>query len=171
MLKRGISLIFISSLPLFASGCGLSEEETLENIRETIETAFNSQPLEPNEEFDNFNIYFPEQYTVIEESDSNLIFKDQDQTYILFYNRLEDTSSEAFYLAEKASDQYDLLESYQDEDQFAYVKVAEMDRDFELQVGIGGVRITTQAPLDQLEEDFIEIVKMINSIEFHELEE
>lgn len=171
MIKKGISLILISSLMLFASGCGLSEEETLENIRETVETVFSSQSPEPNQEFDNFNIYLPDHFTVVEESDSNLIINDQDQTYILFYNILEDATSEAFYLAEKARDQHDLLESYQDEDQFAYVKVTEIEREFELQVGVGGVRITTQAPLNQLEENFIEIVEMIKSLEFHDLEE
>ncbi|MBU5593705.1 hypothetical protein KQI76_00845 [Amphibacillus sp. MSJ-3] len=171
MIRKRLSLIFITSLILFASGCSLSEEETLENIRATIDRSFSSQALEPNREFDNFNIYLPEHFTVIEESDRNLIFNDQDQTYILFYNDLEDASSEAFYQAEKAGGQYDLLETYQDDDHFAYVKVTELERDFELQVGVGGVRITTQTSLNHLEEDFTEIVKMINSIQFQDFEE
>lgn len=163
-----IRLLMIGLTILIISGCALSEEDIIENISENMQTSFNRQSPEANQEFDHFNIYFPEHFTVVEESDSNLIFSDQDQAYILFYNILEPSTSDAFYLAEKERDYYTFLESYQDDDQFSYVKMVELDDNFALQVGRGGVRITTHLPLAEIEDTFDEIVQMLNSIEFHE---
>jgi len=169
--KKKISLLLIGLTILIVSGCGLSEEEVLENISETIQTSFNRQSPEPNVEFDHFNIYFPENIEIIEESDGNLIFNDQDQTYILFYNQLEPPTSDAFYLAEKRRGNYLLLESYQDDERLIYVKVSEVEEDFELQVGVGGLRLTTHVSLRELEDTFNQMVDMINSIEVSTIEE
>lgn len=166
--KRVIGLLIIGLMTLVVSGCGLSEEEVIENISETIQTSFNRQSPEPNTEFDHFNIYFPENIEIIEESDGNVIFNDQNQTYILFYNRLESPLSDAFYLAEKRRGNYLLLESYQDTERLIYVKVSEVEEDFELQVGVGGLRLTTHVALKELEDTFNEMVDMINSIEIKE---
>lgn len=166
--KRIIFLLITGLMILVVSGCGLSEEEVIENISETIQTSFNRQSPEPNTEFDHFNIYFPENIEIIEESDGNVIFNDQNQTYILFYNRLESPLSDAFYLAEKRRGNYLLLESYQDTERLIYVKVSEVEEDFELQVGVGGLRLTTHVTLKELEDTFNEMVDMINSIEIKE---
>lgn len=169
--KKMISLLLIGLTVFIVSGCGLSEEEVIESISETFQTSFNRQSLEPNTEFDHLSIYFPEDHTIIEESEGNLIFEDQDNTYILFYNRLEPPTSDAFYLAEKRRGNYMLLESYQDAERLIYVKISEVEEDFELQVGVGGLRLTTHVSLKELEDTFNRMVDMINSIEVEEIEE
>lgn len=170
MLKKIISFIVVG-LIIFLSGCGLSEVDVIGDIEEAVEISFSSESPEPNGDFVNFSIYFPDHLTVIEESESNLIFEDQDdQTYILFHNPLEGPSSQSFYNAQKEHDQHLLLESYHDleEDRFGYVKIASVNESYELQVGVGGVRITTFTSLDDLEEDFNHLVTMMNSLSFHE---
>lgn len=171
MVKKIMSLLIIGFTVMIVSGCGLSEEEVIENISETMHEAFNRQSPEPNKDIENFKIYFPEDHTIIEESEGNLIFDTQDQTYILFYNVLEPPTSDAFYLSEERRGNYLFLESYQDDERFLYVKVSEVDRDYELQVGMGGLRLTTQTDLKELEETFNQMVDMINSIELVKIEE
>ncbi|SEO83994.1 hypothetical protein SAMN04488134_11414 [Amphibacillus marinus] len=150
------------------SGCGLTEEEALQEIEETVVTTFETNYEEPNQTFNSFAMFLPEQFTVVEESESNLIIEGNNQMFILFYNTLEDQTSDFFYLSAEATDTYTLLESYETDEQFSYVSVTGADEDYELQVGVGGVRITTQTDLKKLEANFTDMVTMLNSIEFTE---
>ena len=168
MVKKIFTLFLFSLTVIIVSGCGLTEEEIIEDISHSLETEFNRPAPETNMNFDDIDIYFPERFTVFEESNNNIIFTHEDQMYILFYNRLEPATSNAFYLEEKAKP-YDMyIESYEDAGQFSYVKIAEIDESYELQVGTGGVRITTNVTLNHIEDTFKELVQMLNSIEFQD---
>lgn len=168
-MRSKIIRLFIFGLFVFIlSGCGPSEEETLATIETMIDSTFDNQRSQPNHEFASFDIYLPDHISVIEETESNLIFTDQEQTYILFYNTLEEQDSRFFYQSAKATENYALLEAYEDDNRFGYVKVAEVEDNYELQVGVGGVRLTTHTSLDEMDQDLIKMVTMVNSIDFHQ---
>src|SRR5690625_7710624 len=102
MVKKIFTLFLFSLTVIIVSGCGLTEEEIIYDISQSLETEFNRPAPETNMNFDDIDIYFPERFTVFEESNNNIIFTHEDQMYILFYNRLEPATSNAFYLEEKA---------------------------------------------------------------------
>lgn len=168
-----MSKLFVFSLPMVVaslviiSGCsGITEEEAFETIEETVENAFYTESPDPNEELELFQLYISDQFEVVEDSPSNLIFRDDAQMFILFYNTFEAEDSDLFYLSAKANDDFSLLETFEDEERFGYLKVADKEDSYELQVGIGGVKITTQTTLGDLEENAADMMEMINSIVF-----
>ncbi|GAA5416386.1 hypothetical protein Pryu01_01420 [Paraliobacillus ryukyuensis] len=160
-----ISLFTIASLFVLI-GCGPSQEEALSAVKENASTVFHEEPLQSNEQFDNFSIYIPDGYNVVDESKSNLILESGNQTYILFYNALESTTSQLNYQAAESNGNNELLEAFETEERFGYVRVTGLDKDYELQVGIGGVKITTQTTLSNMAEDVKEMMQMANSMAY-----
>ncbi|WP_112181672.1 MULTISPECIES: hypothetical protein [Paraliobacillus] len=158
------------SLPLisllFLSACAPTEDEALELTESAARTVFEDNIIEPNNTLDNFSLYLPSDYEIIEESQSNLLLESDDQTFILFYNALEDTTSELNYQAAEANGNNALLQSFEDEERFAFVRVSEREDQYELQVGVGGVKVTTQTSIRQLEDDTIEMMQMATSIAY-----
>ncbi|MRH42816.1 hypothetical protein GH741_08975 [Aquibacillus halophilus] len=165
-----VSLFVISVILLFTSlaGCSLkSEEQVLEETQEVAINTFQQESVDTNTELENFSLYLPGGFEITEETMSNLILQRDDQTYILFYNALEDTTSELNYKAAESIDESTLLESFEDENRFGYIKVLSTEEDsYELQIGVGGVKITTRTSKDQLVEDTEEMMKMANSIAY-----
>lgn len=170
-MKKNITLLFPGLLILLfvISGCNkTTEEEVFKHIGDAVESAFATDEAEPNENLELFNLYMPDQFNIIEDSPNNLIFAEGNQMYILFYNTFEDEQSELFYLSAKANGSYSLIDTYHNEpeERFGYLKIADREDTYQLEVGIGGVKITTQTSLDQIEEDAVKMMTMINSIEF-----
>lgn len=159
----GMLLIMLVSI---LAGCSPSEEEALASVEEIANASFEQEALDANQTFDNFSIYIPSGFEVTEESQSNLILEQGSQTYILFYNALENSTSKLNYQAAEANGNHQLLESFENEDRFGYVKVTKLEKDYELQVGIGGVKITTQSSLSNMEEDTEAMMQMANSIAY-----
>ncbi len=98
----------------------LSIEPTEEVLSEAIKVAeenFDNTTVEPNEETDRFSFYLPEEYDIEKQTKNNLILIRDDQTYILFYNALEDRMSRLNYEAAKESD-YTVLESFEKKGSF-----------------------------------------------------
>lgn len=165
-MNKFISSLLLASLVILGGCSGVSEEEAFESVETMVETAFEADRIEVNEVLDSFRIFIPEHFEIIEDSVSNLIFADDDQAFILFYNTLEDKSSDLFYLGAEANDNYSLLETFEDEERFGYLQIAEKEESYELEVGIGNVKITTQTTLKDMEDSATDMMLMINSIEF-----
>lgn len=157
--------LFLILFTLILTGCGVSEEEALTAIETMLEPTFEQVAPKATKELKAFNIYLPEGFTVEEEFDNNVILNNHDQTYILFYNLFEEQDSDFFYQLAKQAGDYALLETFQDNDRFGYVKVEDMEDHYEVQVGIGGMRLTTHTSLKQIEDDVANMITMLNSVE------
>lgn len=161
--------IFISFCLSILVGCSApSEEEAVKNAEEAAEKVFHADnQIETNEQLDAFSTYLPSGMEVVEEDASNIILEDSDQTYIVFYNNLEEPLSELGYeSAEVERDEALLLEAFEDEEKFGYIRILpdEEEDNYELQAGIGGVKITTYTSKSGLENNTETIMKMARSI-------
>ncbi|WP_226036385.1 hypothetical protein [Aquibacillus saliphilus] len=170
MIKSKASLYIITSIIVISvlTGCSLvSEEEALADAHEVAAKTFKQETIETNTDLEHFSLYLPAGFEVTDETQSNLILENDDQTYILFYNALEDTTSELNYQAAATGGNSTLLESFDDEDRFGYIKVLAIEEhNYELQVGVGGVKITTHTSKGKLKENSEEMMSMATSIAY-----
>lgn len=142
-----------------------SEEEVIQEANQIAERTFTStQTITPISELDHFSLYIPKHLEVEEVDESNIILSDTEQTYIVFHNKFENSTSELnYHLAE--NDNALLLESFQDEDKFGYISILSEDEDkYEIQVGVGGVKITTYTDKKSMVNHAEELMKIALSI-------
>jgi len=133
------------SLLLMITACNMKSEATiLKEVEEVSEAMFEEkESIKANHQLDSLTLYIPEHLTIDEEDDSNIILSNQDQIYIIFINHLEKPTSKLNYKAAQNS-QALLMKSFQDNDSFGYIQVIpEDDNTYELQIGVGGIKITT----------------------------
>ncbi|MBB6452153.1 hypothetical protein HNQ94_000574 [Salirhabdus euzebyi] len=162
--KKFLLLLFSLSLIFLLSGCFLSEEKALENAKEEAEKSFMADPLETNQKIDDISIYLPEGMEINGSSNNNVFLAKEDQDYLLFYNQFESEDSQHLFEGIKARPESLLLHSYEDDKRFGYIAVfPHQEEEYELQVGIGGVKITTITTLDNLEEESSDLMEIVNS--------
>lgn len=142
------------------------EETTVKKAGQLAEELFKEDAVKANKELEFFSLYLPDHFEIKEESKNNLILDKDGQTFILFYNALENTMSELNFQAAAAIEDYSLLKSFSDNKRFGYIFVGETPNGFELQIGVGGVKITTFTTQAKLREDTESMMKMANSIAY-----
>lgn len=166
MIKKYMLIVVLLILSGLLFGCSFqSQEEAIDDARKTAKTVFNSnKPMETNHKVKGFSFFLPDRMEVKEAGKSNVILKDGDQTYIVFHNSLEDPTSKLSYKAAK-TDSALLLESFKDNNKFGYIRILAHEEDnYELQVGVGGVKITTYTTKDRLDNDSKSLMKVARSI-------
>ncbi|RCW62668.1 hypothetical protein [Saliterribacillus persicus] len=142
-------------------------EEVIQEIETDTEEVFLEEQLETNYEAENFSLFLPAEFEVEEESISNLILKKENQTYILFYNALETATSRLNFEAASQMESPLLLTSFSDDERFGYIKIAQLEeKEYQLEIGVGGVKITTISEKNRLENDALEMMQMANSIAY-----
>ncbi|WP_188456501.1 hypothetical protein [Virgibacillus oceani] len=162
---RIIPVVFLL-LIIVLSGCSMkSEEEALTDAKQNALEAFNNkEKIETNHELNSFELYLPENLEVKEESKSNVILEDGDQTYIVFYNNLEKPTSQLSYESAKKEEAL-LMESFKDNNKFGYIRILSDKGDgYEMQVGIGGVKITTYTSKGKMDNDARALMEISRSI-------
>ena len=158
-------LILSLLILIIVSSCGVkSEAEVVKDAKETTENIFHMEEvIEPNQTLKFLSLYLPERLDVTDEDESNIILKDGGQTYILFNNNLENKKSELNYQSAQHPDAL-LLESFQDADRFGYIRIMpQQDENYEMQVGIGGIKITTYTSKGKLNSDAEDLMKIVLS--------
>lgn len=163
---RNITVLFILVTVLLA-GCSLkSEKEVIKETEDAAREAFLSEEkIELNKKLENFSFYLPDDLTVEEANETNVILKDGEQTYILFYNKLEDSTSKLNYKSASLQKEALLMESFTTQGKFGYIRVMDSKEDkYELQIGIGGVKITTYTEKSSMVDDAKNLMKIARSI-------
>ncbi|UOQ46115.1 hypothetical protein MUN89_09465 [Halobacillus salinarum] len=165
--KVGIMLLGVLFL---LNGCGLfkSEEDMLKDTNEKVKKAFFAEPLHRNKDTDHLSMYLPKDMTVSETEKNNIVLtKGNNQTIIIFYNSMEDKSSQLNYQAAKKKQDRLLLNTYDKDDRFGYLLVTiAKDDQYEIQVGVGGAKLTTMTKKGDMEEDAEEMMKIAQSIQY-----
>lgn len=160
----------LTILAFVLGGCSffMSEEDAISQTQEVAKTTFEKNETETNHEAGSFSLYLPDSMKISEESNSNLILNEGEQTFILFYNPKEERKSKLNYQAASEKDEHLLLESFEDKGRFGYVRVLPINEEekYELQVGVGGVKVTTYAEKDSLKNDAEKMMKIANSIAY-----
>ncbi|KAB8138328.1 hypothetical protein F9U64_05410 [Gracilibacillus oryzae] len=144
-------------------------EQVLEEAVDIAEEQFQQEKQSANHNVTNFSLYLPEGFEVEEEKSNNLVITRENQTYILFYNSFEDETSNLNYQAVQESGNQLKLESFEDNNRFSYISIIEEDsHSVQLQIGVGGVKVTTISQMDQLVYDAEQMMKMANSIAYED---
>ncbi|SEQ37123.1 hypothetical protein [Piscibacillus halophilus] len=168
MIDKKVLLVFLT-LPLFIllTGCLDSEEDVLEESNTLVKDVFLSdEVLDKNFELNRLEMYKPDSLEFSEARDQNLIFYENSQPFILFINELEAPNSKWYYNELQEKDDELHLRTFETDDEFAYFSAEEKEDDqFEVQVGIGGVKMATLTNISDLKEDVQEMMKMVKSIE------
>lgn len=166
--KKVLLLSVASLLLILLSSCqSKTEEEVLEAVKEKSKEVFHSKSkIETNENVEDLSLYLPKNIKVEEIEENNIVLTDGKQTYIIFYNDLESPMSTLNYdMAQQLDNNELLLKSFQDKEKFGYVQVSSVDEDlYELQIGVGGVKITTYATKNKLTSHSEELMKIVRSI-------
>lgn len=161
---RLIISFFIATIALV--GCNQkSESESLEDASIMAEDIFNSdETIERNYEAEGFTLYVPNNMDIEEVEDSNIILSKGDQTSIVFYNMLEGPKSKLNY-NNAQNNQAILLDTFEDEQKFGYIRIMpENDKEYEMQIGVGGAKITTFTSKGDMSKDAQELMKIAKSI-------
>ncbi|TCT19913.1 hypothetical protein EDD68_11642 [Melghiribacillus thermohalophilus] len=167
-IKPILFLIIWTQLSVLLSGClFVSEEQIIDDTERAVKDAFLADPTEATEETDSLSLYVPEKMDMADATEYNLVLQDGDQTYLLFFNPLEEDASRLLY--ESANKNDVLIDStFQSEEQFGYVVAVPYNDDgqYELIVGLGGKRISTVSEKRNLAEDAGLMMEMVRSISY-----
>ncbi|WP_028783494.1 hypothetical protein [Thalassobacillus devorans] len=168
-MKKTIGLT-LTILVFVLGGCSffMSEEDAISKTYEVAKSTFEKNETKTNHKTDSFSLYIPDSMKISEESKSNLILNEGEQTFILFYNPKEERKSKLNYQAASEKDNHLLLKSFEDEGRFGYIRVMPVNEEekYELQVGVGGVKVTTYAEKASLMDDAEKMMKIANSIAY-----
>ncbi|MFJ7683708.1 hypothetical protein [Peribacillus butanolivorans] len=158
-------LILLLMSSLIVVGCSGIERQTDKAVK-VAELAFRDDKKQPNIEAGLIQVYLPKDFKVEEEHDNNLILKSDNQAYILFVNPNENEDSSVLFLAIKEQgDKYLVLHSFQNDDKFGFITIKKLAEDkYELAVGIGGVKLTTETDKDQIKHDAKQMMEIVASV-------
>ncbi|SHN04501.1 hypothetical protein [Gracilibacillus kekensis] len=165
-------LVVISFLFVFLIGISIwsiqPKEEVLANAIEVAEQQFALESKVQNKQVENFSLYLPEGYKVEEQNNSNLLLNKEEKRFILFYNELETQTSRLNYEAAKESNNHKWLEAFEEKERFGYINIKEREEGFEVELGVGGVKVTTRSSKEDLVGDVADMMDIANSIAYEE---
>lgn len=149
-----------------------TEESVLEEAMTIAEDTFNQTPKESNKEVENFFLYIPDELEVDERNKNNAVLvADDGQSYILFINDKENQQSTLNYETVRETGNSEWLQSFEDADRFGYIYINPLDGDYEVQLGIGGVKLTTISGKDSIVDDVEMMMAISKSVEYEEIQE
>lgn len=163
--------IFLIGLSLVLVACGPSESEVITELEQVATTQFDQQAHEPNQTLTYFSLYLPEGYKIDSNDETNVVIRQTDQLYLLFHNPFEDKQSQTYYESLEMLEDTAYLQSFEGEDYFGYIYLRPLESDYELQVGIGGTKITTQTTLDQVQTEASQLITILTSIDTNQTDE
>lgn len=149
------------------TGCNSkSEEQVIQEAKDIAEKTFSSpQTNTSNTALEHLSLYLPQHLEVEEVDENNIILSDAKQTYIVFYNQLEEPTSKFNYQIAENNDAL-LLESFQNAERFGYIQILTEDHEqYEIQIGVGGAKITTYTTKNKMVAHAKELMEIALSIE------
>jgi len=160
------TLALLSVLVLLISGCSSNIDEEKSNIVDAAKQAFVGTPETTNTKSGEIDFYLPSGYQIEEENEYNITLENKGDTILLFINPNEAaTSTLLLDLIEQNEDEYLEYAKFEEEGKIGFVALKELDENtYELTVGVGGVKITTQTETKRLESYGEQLMKIANSI-------
>ncbi|MGN8645841.1 hypothetical protein ACTNEO_09225 [Gracilibacillus sp. HCP3S3_G5_1] len=170
MEKTGLFVVFLLIVFLIGMSIWTSRptEEVLSEAIEVAEHRFQADAKAQNHQVGNLSLYLPENFEIEEKTVNNVLLTKDEQTYILFYNVLESQKSNLNYEAAKEGNDHEWLVSFENQDRFGYISIIDVDEEFELQLGVGGVKVPTISSRDELVQDVTDMMDIANSITYEE---
>lgn len=159
---RSFGLVIIGVILL--SACSSSFSEDKEEANEAVKNVFEAKAETANNSTKDIDYHLPFGVEIKEEKPNNILLKNNTRTYILFYNQHEKADSKVVYASTmKQQKEWDANESYNKDGKFGYMLVKKLKEDhYQLIVGIGGVKLTTET--DDIQKDAETMMTIANSV-------
>ena len=167
MLRKNIYFLLGLLFLVVISGCSSpSIEKEKEIIHETLEETLTSNPKLPNKKIAGLSFYLPASMRIKQEQPYNLLIAEGQQTYILFSNPNEKADSEILYEMSEKTEYLVMKETYREAGKFGYVVIYEVADDlYEVTIGIGGVKMTTETNTRYVAEKAKEMMEIVASVQ------
>ncbi|MBT2638436.1 MULTISPECIES: hypothetical protein [unclassified Bacillus (in: firmicutes)] len=163
--RRAFGLVVAGVFLLSACSASFSEQKA--DIKEEVAATFESQPEKTNNSTKDIDYYLPTSVKVDKETPNNVLLKDGEKTYILFYNQHELEDSKVVYDSTvKQQKEWDANETFSKDGKFGYLLVKKLkENHYQLIVGIGGVKLTTET--ENVKEDAEAMMQIANSVKMN----
>lgn len=162
-----VSIATVIMLILFWNGFFTTEEKAIQNAKSAAQNAFQTDEIPITKELEEISLYLPESMDIVSNSENNLILKEDEQNFILFYNPFEALDSDTFYKVAKEAKDIAFIESFSIQERFGYIRVIPLDdENYELQIGVGGVKMTTDTTKRSMKHDATMMMKVVRSIAY-----
>ncbi|HWL13920.1 MAG TPA: hypothetical protein VNQ57_13075 [Ureibacillus sp.] len=169
-MKRKWFLAFVGFvlLLLTLTGCGKTVEEQIDTGVASAQTVFEENPQQPNETIGKIELYVPTGYAIEKSDDiNNLIINKGNESYLLFVNYYEKEDSNLHYELLKNDPSKKIIkeETVEVDGAFGFSAVVEYDeKQFELIVSSGGVKISTISEDKNIDEKLVDMMTIVRSV-------
>ncbi|TMU85956.1 hypothetical protein FGG79_12250 [Bacillus sp. BHET2] len=164
-MKTIVSFFFLI-LVLILAGCNTTIDKEKDQTANVVKEALNSNE-KPDEEAGNIRFYLPFGAEIKKESPYNIIISKSSDTFILFTNPQEDKDSELLYKM-AVNDKESLVKhgTFKENDRLGYYVIKKLPdtEEYELIVGVGGTKVTTQSEVANLADHAEMMMKMAASV-------
>ncbi|MGG3560327.1 hypothetical protein ABES03_01580 [Neobacillus rhizosphaerae] len=167
---KTITIFILSLLLLSACSDNASLKDESKSAIKTAKATFTEKEKKPSKKSGKIHFFLPAGYVIKSKSANNIILRSGSDTYILFYNPQESTTSDVVYKA--TVDQYKELYSNEkftsSENKLGFITIKHLKDDGlnELTIGVGGAKITTQSETSDLVENTKTMMQIVNSVKF-----
>lgn len=167
-MNRSIRILVLLLLSFsLLMGCGVSKKEAINESKVVAKTTFQETKMKATETTSGISYYLPEDFKVQSETEHNIILLKGRQEYILFINPQESPNSKAAFETLKNAKGKPTINSFESDGRFGYISVAPLEgKEYELIVGIGGVKLTTKTKTKNMAENTKAMMEIINSVEY-----
>jgi nitrous oxide reductase accessory protein NosL len=159
--------IVLFFLVLILAGCNTSIDEEKEQTAQTVEDTFKNTNKNAKEKAGNLSFYLPFGAKIEKESKNNVIISKGSDTFILFTNPEEDQNSKLLY-SMAISDEKNIVQndSFKEDDRLGYYVIKKLpdSKEYELIVGVGGTKLTTQSSLEDLSDHAEMMMEIADSV-------
>jgi hypothetical protein len=165
---KKFSLFLSLLIIILLVGCTISDEELTKTTIDETKQAFEGKPMNINEKTEVFSYYLPEDFSIKETKKFNVLLEKGSQSYILFVNENEKANSKVSYatLAEQYKKPF-ISETFEGNDRFGYLFVNKIEKNtYEVTVGIGGTKLTTEAKANNVAEDAKNMMSIVSSVHY-----
>ncbi|MCA1057399.1 hypothetical protein LCL96_00530 [Rossellomorea aquimaris] len=164
-MKTKTSILFFI-LMLILAGCSTTIDQEKEETASAVKGALDSNES-AGEDAGNISFYLPFGAEIEKESPNNIIISKSSDTFILFTNPQEDKDSELLYKM-AINDKETLVKhgTFKEDDRLGYYVIKELPdtEEYELTVGVGGTKVTTQSQVKDLADNAEMMMKMAASV-------
>lgn len=162
-LKKGPILLICLAL---LAACSQSKSEAWNNTISVVKEVVKNKPVAANAEVFQFKYYKPSDYSIKKQSKNNIVFTEDETTYILFVNPNKEVGSQLHYeRAKKEKTKQDLLKSFETESSFVYVYLKKLKEEhYKLVISEDNVVMKAKTTLDNLADRAEEMARVVHSI-------
>lgn len=172
MNRRRLRIFLAPLLLISLVGCSGSVEEQTSEGFQTAKEVFQGESVKTNEQFKNVQLYVPGGFSIQEESDeTNIILKNNKESYVLFINPNEQSDSQLFYDLLLAEKQEALLaeETFQQNNRFGFVAILPSKEDhYEIIASNGGYKLTTISDENDVAKNIEVMMEIVRSVQISE---